>query len=231
MAIDDHDTPSCPSLTAPHTVHPLWVDTQDQHLESAAADTQETRHPGLPNSELIPIKSHLLPALSSTSLQPGPIEPLPPAIQRHPRRRSDSDNSTAHNPRNRHSIVSTDSEGPLGIDTVAVEDSTAGGGKPYRRHRTSHCAVERKYRDNLNAKFAILRQNIPGMQARDQGQAPGADSVDPYAKATKADILTQATGYVRQMEEEKKTMESEILLLRSRVAALERMVECGHARY
>ena len=101
---------------------------------------------------------------------------------------------------------------------------------PTSRAKTSHCQVERKYRENLNTKFEILRQTIPSMQPSTSGKqlCDGGDveDLDNMAKPRKADILSSATDYVKQLEERNSKMGSEIEFLRSRVKAIEKLINC-----
>ena len=101
---------------------------------------------------------------------------------------------------------------------------------PSRQARTSHCQVERKYRENLNTKFEILRRTIPSMQpsVRSKQLCDGGDveDLDHVVKHRKADILSNATDYVKQLEERNSKMGSEIEFLRSRVKAIEKLINC-----
>lgn len=102
---------------------------------------------------------------------------------------------------------------------------------PTRQAKTSHCQVERKYRENLNTKFEILRRTIPCMQPQlttkqlcEGGDVEDLDST--VVKPRKADILSSATDYVKQLEDRNGKMGSEIEFLRSRVTAIEKLINC-----
>ncbi|MCJ1246671.1 hypothetical protein MMC30_003880 [Trapelia coarctata] len=108
-----------------------------------------------------------------------------------------------------------------------TDDHTA---HPTRQAKASHCQVERKYRENLNTKFEILRRTIPSMQPpiSNKQLCDGGDveDVDNVVKPRKADILSSATDYVKQLEERNSKMGSEIQFLRNRVKAIEKLLNC-----
>ncbi|MCJ1398032.1 hypothetical protein MMC11_001229 [Xylographa trunciseda] len=103
------------------------------------------------------------------------------------------------------------------------------GVPPARLAKASHCQVERKYRENLNTKFETLRRAIPSMQSPgDNSLAEGPDLEDlgGSSKPRKADVLSNATDYLKQMEEKNRAMGNEIDFLRSRVQAIEKLIKC-----
>ncbi|MCJ1408839.1 hypothetical protein MMC19_002916 [Ptychographa xylographoides] len=109
---------------------------------------------------------------------------------------------------------------------VPTESSSSGGQddktQPLTQQaKASHCQVERKYRENLNTKFEVLRQAIPSLQHSPTGKGPVEDmdveDLGNSYKPRKADILAGATDYVKQMEGRNRAMENEIEFLRSRV--------------
>ena len=99
-----------------------------------------------------------------------------------------------------------------------------------RQAKTSHCQVERKYRENLNTNFETLRRTIPSMQPASTGYSPrNAGDVEDCGKTVKprkADILSSATDYVKQLEDKNDKMGCEIDFLRSRVKAIEKLINC-----
>ena len=99
-----------------------------------------------------------------------------------------------------------------------------------RQAKTSHCQVERKYRENLNTKFETLRRSIPSMQLPSTGYPPceagDVEDCGKTVKPRKADILSGATDYVKQLEDKNSKMGSEIDFLRSRVKAIEKLINC-----
>lgn len=92
--------------------------------------------------------------------------------------------------------------------------------------KTSHSIVERRYRENLNTKITQLDETLSGIRHPD-GQ-PGDSKIDEHPnKTSKAEVLTEAMRYVKQAELESEARIKEIEFLRLRVAALEKLVNCG----
>ena len=87
--------------------------------------------------------------------------------------------------------------------------------------KVSHSVIERRYRENLNAKITQLDQALTSTRQAGEGQpeAPG--------KARKADVINEAMRYVKQAKVEGESRTKEIEFLRLRVAALEKLVHCG----
>ncbi|KAL2045474.1 hypothetical protein N7G274_001902 [Stereocaulon virgatum] len=87
--------------------------------------------------------------------------------------------------------------------------------------KVSHSVIERRYRENLNAKITQLDQALTSVRQAGEGQpeAPG--------KARKADVINEAMRYVKQAKVEGESRNKEIEFLRLRVAALEKLVHCG----
>jgi len=133
----------------------------------------------------------------------------------------------------RSSSASTTDEHTLKISSSPTKpiDDHATTTHPTRQTKTSHCQVERKYRENLNTRFEILRRTIPSMQPQlttkqlcDGGDVEDLDN--NVIKPRKAEILSSATDYVKQLEELNSKMSSEIQFLRSRVKAIEKLINC-----
>ena len=100
---------------------------------------------------------------------------------------------------------------------------------PARLIKASHCQVERKYRENLNTKFETLRRAIPSMQSPGDNpsmEGPDLEDLGGSSKPRKADVLSNATDYVKQMEEKNRAMVDEIDFLRLRVQAIEKLIKC-----
>ncbi|MCJ1284641.1 hypothetical protein MMC26_003976 [Xylographa opegraphella] len=103
------------------------------------------------------------------------------------------------------------------------------GNPPARLVKASHCQVERKYRENLNTKFETLRRAIPSMQSpgdNPSSAGPDLEDLGGSSKPRKADVLSNATDYVKQMEEKNRAMANEIEFLRSRVEAISKLIKC-----
>ena len=113
-----------------------------------------------------------------------------------------------------------------------------------QRAKQAHSLVERKYRENLNAKIVQLHRTLQnsyyGPQFRDRDEEfmeqnagnansnsnSARDSGLPASKARKSDVLTDAMNYVNQTEVEMRHMENEIYRLNERVRVLEKLVRC-----
>lgn len=88
-----------------------------------------------------------------------------------------------------------------------------------------HSVTERRYRDNLNDKFSLLRSKLPSMAVAED-EVAHHDNSTTVAKATKADILTHATTYVLQTSRQMQGMAEEIRYMRKRMEALEKLASC-----
>jgi len=103
---------------------------------------------------------------------------------------------------------------------------------PKQRAKQAHSLVERKYRENLNAKIAQLHSTLQashyGPKVGDDGDSdnPVTLSGVPSSKVRKSDVLTEAMNYVNQTEVEMRHMENEIHRLTERVRVLEKLVRC-----
>ncbi|CAD6594401.1 MAG: hypothetical protein ASARMPRED_009362 [Alectoria sarmentosa] len=97
--------------------------------------------------------------------------------------------------------------------------------------KISHSITERRYRENLNSKITQLDQTLSSTRnPKDQAQNfDGQDEryVETPVKARKADVLNAAMRYVKQAEHDGEARTKEIEFLRLRVAALEKLVNCG----
>ncbi|KAK5279177.1 hypothetical protein LTR40_008168 [Exophiala xenobiotica] len=128
---------------------------------------------------------------------------------------------------------------PLAASTIASDEDEEGQATTKstapskadakQRAKQAHSLVERKYRENLNAKIAQLHNTLesshygPRANEDDESDAP---SVVPANKVRKSDVLTEAMNYVNQTEVEMRHMENEIQRLADRVRVLEKLVRC-----
>lgn len=99
--------------------------------------------------------------------------------------------------------------------------------KPKSRRRLPHNQVERKYRESLNTQLESLRRVVPSLQ-QNQRACDSADIEDlpTPSKPSKAVILASATAYIKQMEKDKKGLQDENQLLKTRIKALQALVKC-----
>lgn len=124
----------------------------------------------------------------------------------------------------------------VGSDDEEEDDDQSGGkstapskADAKQRAKQAHSLVERKYRENLNAKIAQLHNTL---QATHYGPKNGEEgdsdvpSAVPASKVRKSDVLTEAMNYVNQTEVEMRHMDNEIQRLSDRVRALEKLVRC-----
>ncbi|MCJ1379717.1 hypothetical protein MMC17_002819 [Xylographa soralifera] len=99
-----------------------------------------------------------------------------------------------------------------------------------RQARASHNQVERKYRENLNSKFELLRKAVPSTQTVLGGKVfcDGADveELAKIQKPRKAEILASATAYMKQMEDSNRSLREEVESLKARNQELEKNTRC-----
>ncbi|KIW31603.1 uncharacterized protein PV07_03233 [Cladophialophora immunda] len=101
-----------------------------------------------------------------------------------------------------------------------------------QRAKQAHSLVERKYRENLNAKISQLHNTLQashyGPKVGEDGEVEAATAANglPPPKVRKSDVLTEAMNYVNQTEVEMRHMENEIHRLTERVRVLEKLVRC-----
>ena len=107
-----------------------------------------------------------------------------------------------------------------------------------KRAKQAHSLIERKYRENLNARIVQLHSTLQnshygprlteGDNNSDRKSAPHSirDNTMLSSKVRKSDVLCEAMNYVNQAEVEMRHMENEIRRLNERVRVLERLVRC-----
>ena len=82
-------------------------------------------------------------------------------------------------------------------------------------HARSHRLVEKRYRSNLNEKFAEIRQRLPSLQDSYSSTAKDQDSVIA-PKHNKATVLAKAIEYIDLLEKQNASLEDANKCLRSR---------------
>jgi hypothetical protein len=104
---------------------------------------------------------------------------------------------------------------------------TVDDGKPTTRRRLPHNQVERKYRESLNAQLESLRRVVPALQ-QNQRACDGTDIEDlpTPSKPSKAVILASAAAHIKQVEKDKKALQDENEMLRTKLKALQSLVKC-----
>ncbi|SMR48064.1 unnamed protein product [Zymoseptoria tritici ST99CH_3D1] len=90
-----------------------------------------------------------------------------------------------------------------------------------KRARIPHTAVERRYRENLNAHLDRLRQTVPELAAR-SGVVNGKGGEPAGLKPSKCEILTGAIEHIGALGQENYALKAEAEALRGRLEQLER---------
>lgn len=97
---------------------------------------------------------------------------------------------------------------------------------PEKRPTTSnrsHNVVERRYRSNINAKIADLRDSVPALKAATNSAVQSPQNTDLGSqKLNKATILSTAVSYIHDLERDKQRLENEISELRARLSTTKR---------
>lgn len=96
------------------------------------------------------------------------------------------------------------------------EAAKSGGGKGRKRQRIPHTAVERRYRENLNAHLDKLRQTVPSLAPR-KGPGKEGEGVRP----SKCEILSGAIDHIGAMDRENAALKNEVRALRQQVGEYE----------
>ncbi|KAM0714035.1 hypothetical protein Q7P37_010999 [Cladosporium fusiforme] len=137
------------------------------------------------------------------------------------------------------------------LNSKHAPSSTPGGttasNRGRKRQRIPHTAVERRYRENLNAHLERLRQTVPslasrrsssgvlslasnnapnnahsGHRASEPSTAPVATLLADGAKPSKCEILNGAIEHIGAVERENAALRDEVKELRARVEDLQR---------
>lgn len=86
-----------------------------------------------------------------------------------------------------------------------------------KRQRIPHTAVERRYRENLNAHLDKLRQTVPTLASRSgPGAGKGADRTEG-AKPSKCEILSGAIDHIGLLDRENGSLKNEVRALRAKI--------------
>ncbi|KIX92324.1 uncharacterized protein Z520_11932 [Fonsecaea multimorphosa CBS 102226] len=100
--------------------------------------------------------------------------------------------------------------------------------------KQTHSEIERKYRNNLNAKMLQLHRTLESTSRMSSSSSSSSSSDDsdssqqaqPEQQPRKSDILSNALQYIDESELEMRHMSDEILRLKNRLVVLQRMVRC-----
>jgi hypothetical protein len=97
---------------------------------------------------------------------------------------------------------------------------------PARKGRLPHSAIERRYRDNLNAQLEALRSVLPNLKDL---KSPDGDESGKLP-ITKAVIISAAIKYIEQMHAETMQMNERVGALQQRISGLQKLVKCDVSR-
>ena len=89
-----------------------------------------------------------------------------------------------------------------------------------KRQRIPHTAVERRYRENLNAHLDKLRQTVPSLASRCGKGVEGMH--DGGVKPSKCEILNGAIEHIGAIDKENQALRNEVKLLRARLEEAEK---------
>ncbi|RMX73984.1 hypothetical protein D0869_13054 [Hortaea werneckii] len=140
---------------------------------------------------------------------------------------------TAPEPRQRRLTASTSEAAVLkrnGISDDGDEEYMPVGEEPKnrgrKRQRIPHTAVERRYRENLNAHLDKLRQTVPALAARN---GKGCEGMQEGVKPSKCEILNGAIEHICALDKENQALKNELKLLKARLENTDRWYR-GHTR-
>jgi hypothetical protein len=152
-------------------------------------------------------------------------------IKSHPKKKRAESDISGDEPFGRQftsgNSIDTEQDSKMKSESEESPQATAGDEKAKPRRRLPHNQVERKYRESLNTQLESLRRVVPSLQQNQRG-CDGADIEDlpTPSKPSKAVILASATAHIKNVEKEKKTLQDENQLLKTRIKALQALVKC-----
>jgi hypothetical protein len=105
-------------------------------------------------------------------------------------------------------------------DTPSTESPSQLG----RPTKTSHNMIEKRYRLKLNDKIMSLRNAVPALRGPASDMTEDQQLLDSgrggtSGKLNKGTVLTKATEYIQQLEEEKEALEQQVARLKEQLAA------------
>jgi len=102
-------------------------------------------------------------------------------------------------------------------DATSCEDSSK---RSRKRQRIPHTAVERRYRENLNAHLEKLRQHVPTLAGKNGFGAGAVADQGEGGKPSKCEILSSAIEHIDSLGRENAVLSHEVQALRIQVAKL-----------
>ncbi|KAF2717825.1 hypothetical protein K431DRAFT_306633 [Polychaeton citri CBS 116435] len=144
-------------------------------------------------------------------------------------RRSTAPATASPHIKSSESLESDEEIAPDGVAAASTDSKSARGRK---RQRIPHTAVERRYRENLNAHLDRLRQAVPALAARRSSgssrvDAPATTTTAEGVKPSKCEILSGAIEHIGALDRENDTLKAEVQALRARIQELERWYSGG----
>ncbi|WPH00975.1 Hypothetical protein R9X50_00380900 [Acrodontium crateriforme] len=196
-------------------------------------------HAGHSNHLQLPQRDHLggtslhSPRSSRGAISPGSHISHPPSTshteERPPLGRS---NTAPDHPGHRRSTTSTGTAGIVkrsgseeGEDEYVPTEEHQKSGRGRKRQRVPHTAVERRYRENLNAHLDKLRQTVPAFakrRASGSGKPGDPATMGEGVKPSKCEILNGAIEHILAVDKENAALKHEVQALRARLDELER---------
>lgn len=174
------------------------------HRNSAPAQSPRSVHSSVsPRTPLI------------NSPQPMHVEERPPisrSVTAPEQLERKSTASAKHSPSLKRSGTSDDDDDE---EYKPNHDTKAQRGR--KRHRIPHTAVERRYRENLNAHLDKLRQAVPALAAR---KGPGGKDGEGV-KPSKCEILNGAIEHIGAIDKENAALKNEVNRLRAKLGEME----------
>lgn len=114
-----------------------------------------------------------------------------------------------------------------GAEDAKPTNGTTASGRGRKRQRIPHTAVERRYRENLNAHLEKLRQSVPSLAQR--GGSTGAKEAS--VKPSKCEILNGAIEYIANIERENRGLRDEVKMMNARMEDVEKWKRSNHSKH
>ena len=119
----------------------------------------------------------------------------------------------------------------------SLVDDDGASETPTKQHpvkKTAHNMIEKRYRTNLNDKIAALRDSVPSLRVMsrpgngdEDDDAEDLEGLTPAHKLNKATVLSKATEYIRHLEKRNKKLQDEVVSLKARAEAYDKMAMAG----
>ncbi|KAK4962603.1 hypothetical protein LTR10_000230 [Elasticomyces elasticus] len=141
-----------------------------------------------------------------------------------------ADMSTSRRPGMSRSVTAPEATGPAALkrsgtseddDEEYVPKEEGKGNRGRKRQRIPHTAVERRYRENLNAHLDRLRQCVPVFASRTPVAKSGGVCQE-NGKPSKCEILNGAIEHIAALDKENQLLREEVDMLRATTAEMER---------